>query len=36
LAITRQIVLAHGGNIRVEENLPHGSVFVVDLPAAAD
>ena len=35
LAITRQIVLAHGGNIRVEENLPHGSVFVVDLPAAA-
>ena len=32
LAITRQIVLAHGGKIHVEENLPHGSVFVVELP----
>jgi signal transduction histidine kinase len=32
LAITRQIVLAHGGSIRVTENPPHGSVFTVDLP----
>jgi len=34
LAITHQIVMAHGGAIRVEENLPQGSVFIVDLPAA--
>ena len=33
LAIVKQIVLAHGGEIHVEENLPHGSVFVVNLPA---
>ncbi len=35
LAITRQIVVAHGGTIRVEDNHPQGSVFIVDLPAAA-
>ena len=34
LAITRQIVLAHGGKIWVEENIPHGSVFLVHLPVA--
>ncbi len=33
LAITRQIVLAHGGTIRVEDNPPHGSAFIVNLPA---
>jgi len=33
LAIAKQIVLAHGGEIHVEENQPHGSVFVVNLPA---
>ncbi len=32
LAITNQIVAAHGGSIQIEDNLPHGSIFVVDLP----
>ena len=32
LAIARQIVLAHDGNISVEENQPQGSIFVVKLP----
>ena len=34
LAITRQIVLTHGGTIRVADNPPQGSVFIVLLPAA--
>jgi signal transduction histidine kinase len=33
LAITRQIVLAHGGTIRVDDNSPRGSIFTVELPA---
>lgn len=32
LFITRQIVLAHGGKIWVEENADQGSTFVVQLP----
>jgi signal transduction histidine kinase len=32
LAITRQIVQAHGGAIRVEDVHPHGANFIVDLP----
>lgn len=32
LAITNQIVAAHGGSIQIEDNLPHGSIFVVKLP----
>ena len=32
LAITRQIVLAHGGSIRVDPNQPHGAVFTVNFP----
>jgi signal transduction histidine kinase len=36
LAITRQIVLAHGGAIRVEPGAQGGSVFVVTLPARVE
>jgi signal transduction histidine kinase len=32
LAICREIVHAHGGQIRVEPQAPRGSVFVVTLP----
>ena len=33
LAIVHQIVTDHGGTIWVEDNLPHGSRFVIELPA---
>jgi two-component system sensor histidine kinase KdpD len=33
LAITREIVWAHGGNIRVDDVAPSGARFVIDLPA---
>jgi len=33
LAIVSRIVQDHQGTIRVEENPPHGAVFVVELPA---
>jgi two-component system nitrogen regulation sensor histidine kinase NtrY len=33
LAIVQQIVTDHGGSIRVEDNVPHGSRFVLELPA---
>ncbi len=36
LAISREIVLAHGGRIWVRENLPRGSVFGVELRALSD
>ena len=32
LAISREIVQAHGGSIRVEDGQPTGSVFIVSLP----
>jgi signal transduction histidine kinase len=32
LYITRQIVAAHGGTIRVESQLGAGATFVVELP----
>jgi two-component system sensor histidine kinase KdpD len=32
LAIAREIVAAHGGSIRVEDVVPHGARFVVELP----
>jgi two-component system sensor kinase FixL len=32
LSISKQIVLAHGGNIAVERLSPHGTAFHVDLP----
>ncbi|HEY0093432.1 MAG TPA: PAS domain-containing protein, partial [Archangium sp.] len=35
LFITRQIVRAHGGDVRVESQLGHGSNFIVELPRTA-
>ncbi|MCI5700755.1 MAG: DUF4118 domain-containing protein [Lachnospiraceae bacterium] len=32
LALCKSIVTAHGGEIRVEDNLPHGCVFTFTLP----
>ena len=32
-AIVHQIVSDHGGTIRVEDNVPRGSRFVIELPA---
>jgi len=32
LAIVRQIVVAHGGTIWVEDNEPRGARFVIELP----
>jgi two-component system, NtrC family, nitrogen regulation sensor histidine kinase NtrY len=34
LPIVYEIVAEHGGTIRVEDNVPHGSRFVLDLPVA--
>jgi two-component system phosphate regulon sensor histidine kinase PhoR len=36
LAIAKHIVLAHGGTIRAESELNHGSTFLFTLPAAAE
>jgi two-component system, OmpR family, sensor histidine kinase CiaH len=33
LYLCSRIVAGHGGSIRVEDNLPHGSIFMVQLPA---
>ena len=33
LAITREIVVAHGGSVRIEEAMPHGTRFVISLPS---
>ena len=32
LAIARRIVEDHGGEIRVEDNVPRGARFVIELP----
>ena len=34
LSLCRAIVTAHGGEIRVEDNAPHGSIFVFTLQKA--
>jgi two-component system nitrogen regulation sensor histidine kinase NtrY len=34
LAIVQEIVQEHGGTLRVEDNLPRGSRFVIELPVA--
>jgi two-component system phosphate regulon sensor histidine kinase PhoR len=34
LAIVKHIVLAHGGSVRVESELNHGSTFFFTLPKA--
>ncbi len=34
LSLCRAIVTAHGGEIRVEDNVPHGSIFVFTLQKA--
>ena len=33
LALCRSIVTAHGGSIAVTDNIPHGAVFTLSLPA---
>ena len=33
LAIVRRIIAEHGGNIDVEDNVPAGTIFTVELPA---
>jgi len=33
LAIVGSIVTDHGGFVRIRDNIPHGAVFVVELPA---
>jgi signal transduction histidine kinase len=35
LAIVREIVLQHGGTVRVESRAPRGAAFVVELPGSA-
>lgn len=32
LAIANRIVKEHGGNIRIKDNLPHGTVFTLEVP----
>jgi len=32
LAIVHRIVADHHGSVRVEDNLPKGSVFILELP----
>jgi two-component system nitrogen regulation sensor histidine kinase NtrY len=34
LAIVQEIVAEHGGSLRLEDNVPHGSRFVIELPVA--
>jgi two-component system, NtrC family, nitrogen regulation sensor histidine kinase NtrY len=35
LAIAQEIVAEHGGTLRLEDNVPNGSRFVIELPVAA-
>ncbi len=34
LAIAARIIAEHGGSLRMEDNLPRGSRFVIELPVA--
>src|SRR5207237_7582371 len=34
LAIVQEIVAEHGGSLRLEDNVPSGSRFVIELPVA--
>jgi two-component system nitrogen regulation sensor histidine kinase NtrY len=34
LAIVQEIVSEHGGALRLEDNMPHGSRFIIELPVA--
>jgi two-component system, NtrC family, nitrogen regulation sensor histidine kinase NtrY len=34
LAIVQEIVAEHGGTLRLEDNVPHGSRFIIELPVA--
>jgi len=36
LAIVHAVAESHGGSVRLENRVPHGARFVVDLPAATD
>jgi signal transduction histidine kinase len=36
LAIVKSLVDLHGGSVRVEESVPRGARFVVELPRASD
>jgi two-component system sensor histidine kinase BarA len=36
LAIVKRLIEAHQGSIRIEDNAPHGTVFVVNLPCHED
>jgi len=36
LAITREIVRTHGGDVRVEDAIPHGARFVMSLPTRVE
>jgi two-component system nitrogen regulation sensor histidine kinase NtrY len=34
LAIVQEVVAEHGGSLRLEDNVPHGSRFVIELPVS--
>ena len=34
LAIVNSIITDHGGFVRVRDNMPHGAIFLIELPAA--
>ena len=36
LSIVKRLVVAHSGTIRIEDNQPTGTVFVVSLPQQAE
>jgi two-component system sensor histidine kinase BarA len=36
LSIVKRLVEAHDGKVKIEDNVPHGAIFVVTLPVARD